>query len=735
MVDGQTDVVERIAYLMCDARCKLPDPRKMLCFIEAFFQHLPLAKFFNHVVEAFGQFTDLIVACHRDGHREVARRNLLEVVYQVVYRQRIALGQENCQCDADRKDHAGGKQTADEVCVLDVADIVEQHVDLDIAKLFVADDNRHENLVRPLGENRGAFALLRGGMQTLFKLLDLAFFADLLRIGGIDDLPFGVDDVYLVDPFFAGLEEVIGQAGGLCLGSKVRNAHLHSLGNLLRTLLDLAHKVVLCILVESEKRHHGQDQQREHDDDKFGVELHGDLLERILKKSIAQGGRGNKRYRYLCSNGEVDTLRGGMLINPTMRIFPGTSLFGLVLGLSLLLSGCTSHVAREWLPYPLTNESFGREVKVVTIPLPVIASSPNEGITAGALAAFLLHDSKDDISTLAAAQVNYNKNFGISSSLYGAFYPQPDRSWEINISKSTKVNQDYEIKLRDKTLAGGQVEVNLFAFGFSDGSARFFGFEAKTPKQRETNYNDQEIGFNLSAGYDIGHHLQIVVGERYRDVEIKQGAVTSVPFIRDRFKENRIPGINGFVAHAQRLAVVYSTLDSLTMPTFGGYARASVENSSKLFGSSADYRHYEGEVKGFIPLDDARYISVFRLMYNQTLGDKVPFLEQSILGGENSLRGYGRNRFIDNSFFLLNLEERIRLFRWEIFNVKADWELAPFIDLGAVMERLDKAKSSQFEFNPGIGLRAVVRPNIVGRIDVGIGHDGPAVFVGLGYPF
>ena len=37
--------------------------------------------------------------------------------------------------------------------------------------------------------------------------------------------------------------------------------------------------------------------------------------------------------------------------------------------------------------------------------------------------------------------------------------------------------------------------------------------------------------------------------------------------------------------------------------------------------------------------------------------------------------GYGRNRIIDNSYFLLNLEERIRLFRWEIFNVKADWEI------------------------------------------------------------
>jgi Omp85 superfamily domain len=406
-----------------------------------------------------------------------------------------------------------------------------------------------------------------------------------------------------------------------------------------------------------------------------------------------------------------------------------------VLGLLLLLAGCTTYISHDTFPYPLVNGTSDKEVKVVTIPLPVIASSPNEGITAGALSAFLLHDKNDNINALLSPQVNYNKNFGISSTLYAAFYPSSDRFWEANLSKSTIINEDYEFRLRDKTFLDRKLETNLFAFAFSDGSARFFGFEARTPNQRETNYTDTEIGFNLSTGYDIGHHIQVVLGERYRDVAIEPGAVTSIPYIKDRFSVQRVPGLNGFVTHAQRFSLVYSTLDSITAPTFGGFAKATVENSSKALGSDADYWHYEAEVKGYIPLDDARYVSIFRLVYNQTLGNNVPFLEQSILGGENTLRGYGRNRFIDNSYFLLNLEERIRLFRWEIFNVKADWELAPFIDLGAVMSRLDRASAKQFEFNPGIGIRAVVRPNIIGRLDIGIGHDGPALFVGLGYPF
>lgn len=402
---------------------------------------------------------------------------------------------------------------------------------------------------------------------------------------------------------------------------------------------------------------------------------------------------------------------------------------------TLLLVGCTSHIPREQLPFPLTSDACGKEVKVVTVPLPVIASSPNEGITAGALAAFLIHNKADEITTLLTPQVNYNENFGISTSIYGAFYPTPDRNIELTLAQSTKVNHDYEVRVRDITLMDKKLELNGFVFKLADGSSRFFGFQAKSPLQMETNYTNDEVGYNISAGYMYGKHIQVVLGDRFREVDIRPGAVTAVPYIKNRFNGSEVPGLSGFTTHAPRLSLVYSTLNNRDTPTFGGYARVTFEPTLQMLGGAGNYNHYEVETKGFIPLDNAKYVSVFRLMYNQTKGSRVPFLEQSILGGENSLRGYGRNRFIDNSYFLCNLEERIRLFRWEIFNVTADWELAPFIDLGAVMESLDKAKPSNFEFNPGIGIRAVVRPNIVGRVDLGIGKDGPAIFVGLGYPF
>jgi len=296
-----------------------------------------------------------------------------------------------------------------------------------------------------------------------------------------------------------------------------------------------------------------------------------------------------------------------------------------ILLITCLVGGCTSYVPRQNLPFPLTGDSCDDKVKVVTVPLPVIASSPNEGITSGALAAFLIHNKNDEINTLLAPQVNANKHFGITTSLYGAFYPTPERNIEINLSQSSNVNHDYEFKIRDTSLKDKKLELNAFVFKFADGSARFFGFEAKSPVQEETNYSDDEIGFNLSAGYQIGKHYQIVVGDRFRDVSIRRGAVSNIPNIKDKFSAASVPGIDGFTAHSLRLSIVYSTLDNKDTPTYGGYARATLEPSFSALGGAADYRHYEIETKGFIPLGGSRYISVFRLMYNQTLERTYPF--------------------------------------------------------------------------------------------------------------
>ena len=116
-------------------------------------------------------------------------------------------------------------------------------------------------------------------------------------------------------------------------------------------------------------------------------------------------------------------------------------------------------------------------------------------------------------------------------------------------------------------------------------------------------------------------------------------------------------------------------------------------------------------------------------------GDTTPLYEREWLGGKDSLRGYGEGRFIDKHKVLLTLEERVRFYTLKAFNVNIDFEVAPFYESGAVYREQDKLRPADLHHVWGVGFRSIVRPNVVGDIELGFSEEGTALFVGIDYPF
>jgi hemolysin activation/secretion protein len=113
----------------------------------------------------------------------------------------------------------------------------------------------------------------------------------------------------------------------------------------------------------------------------------------------------------------------------------------------------------------------------------------------------------------------------------------------------------------------------------------------------------------------------------------------------------------------------------------------------------------------------------------------VPFFEQSSLGGQNNLRGFGVDRFIDKNLVALSIEERIHLVRTKFAGVTADFEIAPFLDTGQVFNSFKDVSFKDYRMTPGIGFRGIVKPNVVGRVDYGYSREGGAIFAGLDFPY
>jgi hemolysin activation/secretion protein len=129
-------------------------------------------------------------------------------------------------------------------------------------------------------------------------------------------------------------------------------------------------------------------------------------------------------------------------------------------------------------------------------------------------------------------------------------------------------------------------------------------------------------------------------------------------------------------------------------------------------------------------------ILALRALTDYTSGEKdTPFWERNSLGGRRSLRGFGGDRFIDFNRALATAELRTRVYQRKLFGVNAEIEVSPFLEAGQVFAHVKDSPIDDLHLSYGVGFRGVVRPQIVGIVDIGAGSEGAAIFTGVNYPF
>ena len=98
------------------------------------------------------------------------------------------------------------------------------------------------------------------------------------------------------------------------------------------------------------------------------------------------------------------------------------------------------------------------------------------------------------------------------------------------------------------------------------------------------------------------------------------------------------------------------------------------------------------------------------------------------------MRGFPEGRFVDRQAWEIEVEQRIRLLQLHWFGVTSDWRLDPFIATGQVFGAWKEILAHP-RVSGGVGLRAFVRPRLVGRVDLAYGGEGFEVYVDIGYPY
>jgi hypothetical protein len=269
----------------------------------------------------------------------------------------------------------------------------------------------------------------------------------------------------------------------------------------------------------------------------------------------------------------------------------------------------------------------------------------------------------------------------------------------------------------------------------------FYGIGPDTSRGEGTSYRKEATTVQGEVGYSKDPSASADVFAAYKRVNIGNGTDGGRGIIDRTFPNQTIAGLGGDEIFSTGIKFARDMRNQKENSTKGYLARTTFSFNEGLYGSDARFFHYDAELAHYQRLGSDRRVFVTRFYgehNNETGGNSVPFHQMFRLGGFGSsvgssetLRGYDRNRFTDETGLLLNTEYRYTVYEYR------DWKMDTvlFMDAGQVFDTFGEFQLQDFRLGYGIGFRVSILNNVVLSLELAHGDEGSQFYVKSRSPF
>lgn len=243
----------------------------------------------------------------------------------------------------------------------------------------------------------------------------------------------------------------------------------------------------------------------------------------------------------------------------------------------------------------------------------------------------------------------------------------------------------------------------------------FFGTGSESGFDDCENYTKQTLDFSLSLNRGFSQHVICEAGARYKSVSstnLREGGLLS------RALNNEADKVNFYSLFA---GLRYDSRDSFINPSDGMVIQAEVESSVKELSVLRTVISVQNYNILFYP----KTILATRLSLKSISGD-VPIQLMLPLGGNNTLRGYPQDRFLDKCLLLFNGELRFPVY-WKFGGLVG-------LDAGKVFSALSAIDLNNYKYNFAAGIRFYME-NFVVRLDAGFSEETMGLYFNFGHIF
>jgi len=392
-------------------------------------------------------------------------------------------------------------------------------------------------------------------------------------------------------------------------------------------------------------------------------------------------------------------------------------------------------------PKSKADRFFAAAAKVMTkswgqnlfVWLPAISTDPNAGPTFGLMPVLVVADTASHhIRQLLAPSYTYNPLFGQTVTGRYYYYPNEDSQLYAAASMSQHTNRELKVRYQNTDAANGLLYLRGETYYNVDASARFFGIGPQSHEGDQTGYTAKSSVARGAVGINFLKVWRALISAQFMRFTTQTNIIPHTTDLLQRFPN--VPGVGTNNTSSSEFRLLWDSRDSPVTPTIGSMGEFFAEKASTALGSNADYFRYGTEGRRIFRWNE-KQATVVHGIFDQANGSVIPFYDLASLGGRTTLRGFGDGRFEDRGRVAFNVEQRFTFASVDLMGIQTNFEAAPFFDVGRVFPSPLEVQRKNFEPVYGAAFRAAVKPNVVGDVEVGVGREGPAVFVDINYPF
>jgi outer membrane protein assembly factor BamA len=278
-----------------------------------------------------------------------------------------------------------------------------------------------------------------------------------------------------------------------------------------------------------------------------------------------------------------------------------------------------------------------------------------------------------------------------------------------------------------------------------EGRSYFFGFGNRASEDTQGNYSSHEWDLHAYGYWQLGaaekietEKLMAYAGPYYRDMRIHTGIVSADGDI-DKI-DTYFPGLPGRTDGSGSLGVrggfLYDTRDLEIVPHDGTLLDVYVELNERMRGEGPGfYPRYGVDGHHYFPIDDGIVLMVRGAFEGVSRDRSMPFYLRPALGGLGDLRAFRVGRWHDFFSAAINLDLRFHVTTFDLWGVPVELEMGPILDVGTVFNDFGSGAMDRVNFNPGLQVRLLNRPNLSMGLVGAYGRDGLEVAFGVGLPF